>query len=78
MQQYWPEVLTFLITAGSSWGIITTKVKNQEKQIDELKGEIEEMRKDHDLLIRVDTKVDGISETLKEMKTLIENKKGKK
>ena len=36
------------------------------------------MRKDHDLLIRVDTKVDGISETLKEMKTLIENKKGKK
>ena len=78
MQQYWPEILTFLITAGSSWGIITTKVKNQEKQIDELKGEIEEMRKDHDLLIRVDTKVDGISETLKEMKTLIENKKGKK
>ena len=77
MEQYWSEILTFIITAGSSWGIITTKIKDHEKEIEELKGEIEEMRKDHDLLIRVDTKVDSITDTLKEMKSLIE-KKGKK
>lgn len=77
MEKYWSEIITFLLTAGSCYGIITTKIKDQEKEIEELKGEIEEMRKDHDLLIRVDTKVDGITDTLKEMKTLIE-KKGKK
>lgn len=77
MEQYWSEILTFVITAGSSWGIITTKIKNQEKEIEELKGEIEEMRKDHDLLIRVDTKVDSITDTLKEMKSLIEKKNKK-
>ena len=77
MEQYWSEILTFLVTASSCWGIITTKIKDQEKEIEELKGEIEEMRKDHDLLIRVDTKVDSITDTLKEMKTLIEKKSKK-
>ena len=74
MEQYWPQIITFLMTAGSCWGMVTTKLKTQEKEIEELKGEIEEMRKDHDLLIRVDTKVDSITETLKELKDIIESK----
>ena len=77
MENYWSEIITFLVTLGSSWGVINTKVKNQEKEIEELKAEIEEMRKDHDLLIRVDTKVDTINDSIKELKTIIE-KKGKK
>ncbi len=77
MEQYWSEIVTFFITAGSSWGIITTKLKDQEREIEELKGEIEEMRKDHDLLIRVDTKVDSISDALKELKTLVEKRSKK-
>ena len=78
MEQYWSEIITFLVTLGSSWGVINTKVKNQEKELEELKGEIEEMRKDHDLLIRVDTKVDTISDSIKELKNIIEKKGGKK
>ena len=77
MEKYWPQIITFLLTAGSCWGMVTTKLKNQDKEIEELKGQVEEMRKDHDLLIRVDTKVDGITETLKEMKDLIEKKERK-
>ena len=77
MDKYLPQIITFLLTAGSCWGMVTTKLKNQEKEIEELKGQVEEMRKDHDLLIRVDTKVDGITETLKEMKDLIEKKEKK-
>lgn len=77
MENYWSEIITFLVTLGSSWGVISTKVKNQEKEIEELKGQVEEMRKDHDLLIRVDTKVDTINDSIKELKTIIE-KKGKK
>lgn len=77
MENYWSEIITFLVTLGSSWGVISTKVKNQEKEIEELKGQVEEMRKDHDLLIRVDTKVDTINDSIKELKSIIE-KKGKK
>lgn len=78
MENHISEIITFLVTAGSSWGMITTKIKHQEKEIAELKDELAEMQKDHDLLIRVDTKVDGINDTLKEMRTLIENKRSKK
>ena len=78
MESFWPEIITALVSVGSSWGIITTKLKNQEKQIEEIKAEIAETRKDHDLIIRLDTKVDGITETLQEMRTLMENKRSKK
>lgn len=77
-EQHWFEVISALISIAVSWGIITTKIKNQEKEIDEVKGEIAESRKDHDLIIRLDTKVDGITETLQEMRTIIETKRSKK
>lgn len=78
MEGYWSEIITFLVTLGSSWGMLTTKVKNQEKVIDELKGKIEEFSKDHDLIIRLDTKMDVLGENLNELKELIQNKRSKK
>ena len=77
MDTYWSEIVTFLVTAGSSWGMITTKLKDQGKEIEELKGQIEEMRKDHDLVIRIDTKVDNLAEMMKEMKTIMEKRSKK-
>ncbi|MBO7344499.1 MAG: hypothetical protein J6U92_00975 [Clostridia bacterium] len=77
MDTYWSEIVTFLVTAGSSWGMITTKLKDQGKEIEELKGQIEEMRKDHDLVIRIDTKVDNLAEMIKEMKTIMEKRSKK-
>lgn len=78
MEGYWSEIATFLVTAGSSWGMINNKLKNQEKVIDELKGKIEEFSKDHDLIIRLDTKMDVLGENLNELKELIQNKRSKK
>ena len=78
MEGYWSEIATFLVTAGSSWGMITTKLKNQEKVIDELKGKLEEFSKDHDLIIRLDTKMDALGENLNDLKALIQNKRSKK
>lgn len=78
MESYWPEVTTFLLTAASSYGIITQKVRSQQKEIDEMKEHLEEFRKDHDLIIRLDTKVDNINDSIKELKTIIENKRTKK
>ena len=77
MDTYWSEIVTFLITAGSSWGMITTKLKDQGREIEELKGQIEEMRKDHDLVIRIDTKVDSLAEMMKEMKIIMEKRSKK-
>lgn len=77
MDTYWSEIVTFLVTAGSSWGMITTKLKDQGKEIEELKGQIEEMRKDHDLVIRIDTKVDSLAEMMKEMKIIMEKRSKK-
>lgn len=77
MENYWSEIITFLITLGSSWGVMQNKITTQQKQIQEIKDQLSEYQKDHDLLIRVDTKVDGINDSLKELKTIIE-KKGKK
>lgn len=77
MDAYWSEIVTFLVTAGSSWGMITTKLKDQGREIEELKGQIEEMRKDHDLVIRIDTKVDSLAEMMKEMKSIMEKRSKK-
>lgn len=78
MENYISEIITFLITLGTSWGIMQQKIKQQDKEIEEIKDQLTEYQKDHDLLIRVDTKVDGINDSLKELKTLIENKRSKK
>lgn len=77
MENYWSEIITFLITLGSSWGVMQNKIATQQKQIQEIKDQLSEYQKDHDLLIRVDTKVDGINDSIKELKNIIE-KKGKK
>lgn len=78
MDAYWSEIVTFLVTAGSSWGMITTKLKEQDKEIQELKGQLKKMQEDHDLVIRIDTKVDSLAESIKELKTIIESKRSKK
>lgn len=78
MENYWSEIITFLVTLGSSWGVMRTEIKNQKQEIQEIKDQLAEYQKDHDLLIRVDTKVDGINDSIKELKTLIENKRSKK
>lgn len=78
MEQYWSEIITFLVTLGSAYGMMTTQIKNQKSEIEEIKEQLAEYQKDHDLLIRVDTKVDGINDSIKELKDLIENKRSKK
>ena len=78
MEQYWSEIITFLVTLGSTYGMMTTQIKNQKSEIEEIKEQLAEYQKDHDLLIRVDTKVDGINDSIKELKDLIENKGSKK
>ena len=78
MEQYWSEIITFLVTLGSTYGMMTTQIKNQKSEIEEIKEQLAEYQKDHDLLIRVDTKVDSINDSIKELKDLIENKRSKK
>ena len=78
MEQYWSEIITFLVTLGSAYGMMTAQIKNQKSEIEEIKEQLAEYQKDHDLLIRVDTKVDGINDSIKELKDLIENKRSKK
>lgn len=78
MEQYWSEIITFLVTLGSTYGMMTTQIKNQKSEIEEIKEQLAEYQKDHDLLIRVDTKVDGINDSIKELKDLIENKRSEK
>ena len=78
MEQYWSEIITFLVTIGSTYGMMITQIKNQKSEIEEIKEQLAEYQKDHDLLIRVDTKVDGINDSIKELKDLIENKRSKK
>ena len=78
IEQHLFEIVSALVSIGISWGIIITKTKNQEKEIDELKGQIKEMQEDHDLVIRIDTKVDGLADSIKELKEMIESKRSKK
>lgn len=66
------------VSIGVSWGIFTTEIKQQKKELEELKNRVESFEKDHDLIIRLDTKVDGINENIKELKNLIENKRQKR
>lgn len=71
MEGLWGEVLTALFSVAASYGAVTAKVKHMEK-------ELEDFRKDHDLIIRLDTKMDTMSDTLRELRDLIENKRNKK
>lgn len=69
--EYVVGVAATFVSIGVSWGIISTKVKQIEEQMDD-------MKKDHDLIIRLDTKMDGINENIRELRSLIENKRAKR
>lgn len=71
MEQYLSEIVTALISIGVSYGAMRAEVHNLKQKVDKYDA-------DHDLIIRVDTKVDSISETLQELKTMIEQKRSKK
>lgn len=71
MEQYMSEIVTALVSIGVSYGAMRAEVHNLKQKVDKYDA-------DHDLIIRVDTKVDGISETLQELKTMMEQKRSKK
>lgn len=71
MEQYLSEIITALVSIGVSYGAMRAEIHNLKQKVDKYDA-------DHDLIIRVDTKVDSISETLQELKTIMENKRGKK
>ena len=71
MEQYLSEIVTALVSIGVSYGAMKAEIRNMKQKIDKYDA-------DHDLIIRLDTKVDGISETLQEVKTMMENKRSKK
>ena len=70
MDQYLSEIITALVSISVSYGAMRAEIHN-------MKQKIEKHDADHDLIIRLDTKVDGISETLQEVKTIME-KRGRK
>lgn len=71
MEQYLSEIVTALISISVSYGAMRAEIHN-------MKQKIEKYDADHDLIIRLDTKMDSISETLQEVKTMMENKRSKK
>lgn len=71
MEQYLSEIITAVISVAVSYGAMKAEVRNLKQKVDKYDA-------DHDLIIRLDTKVDGISETLQEVKTMMENKRSKK
>jgi hypothetical protein len=71
MEQYLSEIVTALISIGVSYGAMRAEIHNLKQKVDKYDA-------DHDLIIRLDTKVDGISETLQEVKTMMETKRSKK
>lgn len=71
MEQYASEIVTALVSIGVSYGAMRAEIHNLKQKVDKYDA-------DHDLIIRVDTKVDSISETLQELKTIMENKRSKK
>ena len=70
MDQYLSEIITALVSISVSYGAMRAEIHN-------MKQKIEKHDADHELIIRLDTKVDGISETLQEVKTIME-KRGRK
>jgi hypothetical protein len=56
----WGEILTALVSIAASYGAVTAKVKNMER-------ELETFRKDHDLLVRIDEKVSAIIDTQRKL-----------
>lgn len=51
MDGLWTEVVTALVSVAASYGAVTAKIKNMERELDTF-------RKDHDLLVELNTKMD--------------------
>lgn len=51
MDGYWTEIITALVSISVSYGVVTTKIKSMEQ-------ELETFRRDHDLLVELNTKMD--------------------
>lgn len=51
MEQYWSEILTAIVSISVSYGVVKTK-------INQIETEIATFRKDHDLLVELNTKMD--------------------
>lgn len=51
MDGYWTEIITALVSISVSYGVVTTKIKAMEQ-------ELETFRRDHDLLVELNTKMD--------------------
>lgn len=51
MEAYLSEIITALISISVSYGVVTTKIKQME-------NEMETFRRDHDLLVELNTKID--------------------
>lgn len=60
MEQYLSELITAIVSISVSYGVIKTKVANMERKI-------ERFDKDHDLLVRIDEKINGIIENQKKL-----------
>lgn len=51
MEGYLTEIITALVSISVSYGVVTTKIKSMEQ-------ELETFRRDHDLLVELNTKMD--------------------
>lgn len=51
MDGLWAEIVTALVSVAASYGAVTAKIKNMERELDTF-------RKDHDLLVELNTKMD--------------------
>ena len=60
MENYWSEILTTIVSISVSYGVIKTKIHDIEEKM-------ERFDKDHDLLVRIDEKINGIIETQKKL-----------
>ena len=69
MESLWPEIITALVSISVSYGVIKTKISAMEKKIERFDA-------DHDLLVRIDEKINGIIENQKKLEEQqIKNKK---
>lgn len=51
VEAYLSEIITALVSISVSYGVVTTKIKQME-------NEMETFRRDHDLLVELNTKID--------------------
>ena len=69
MEAIWPEVITALVSVGASYGVMRAEINNMKKKIERFDA-------DHDLLVRIDEKINGIIENQKKLEEQqIKNKK---